>query len=195
MPNTLILNVDGNPISIIPLSVIKWQDAVKLYIQDKVVILETYDKIIHSQYTAIPLPSVIMTKKFYKGKYTPKFTKLNIYYRDNFTCQYCAKQHKIPELTLDHVIPKSKKGGKSFENIVTSCKLCNQRKADKNIIKPIRKPMVPTYYELSNNRKKHKLIIPDMKWQNYLNWDEDKIFIGKPKEKFEIILGSENQNE
>lgn len=186
--STLVLNVDGNPLSIIPLSVIKWQEAVKLFVQDKVVILETYDKIIHSQFQAIPLPSVIMTKSFYKRTYTPRFTKLNIYYRDNFTCQYCSDQHIQSELTLDHVVPKARKGKKTFENIVTSCKDCNQKKADK-YGKPLRPPSVPTYFELSNNRKKHPITIPDMIWQKYLNWDENKVRLGKPKDKFEILLG------
>jgi 5-methylcytosine-specific restriction endonuclease McrA len=188
MSDTLVLNADGNPLSIIPLSTIKWQEAIKLVVQDKVVILETYDEIIHSQYTAIPMPSVVMTKQYYPNRYKPSFSKLNIYYRDNFTCQYCFSKFKFSDLTLDHVIPKSQKGKKTFTNIVTSCKRCNQNKADKKIL-PKNKPRVPTYYEMANNRKKYNLTVPDLTWQKYLNWDESLLRIGKSKDKYDLQIG------
>jgi 5-methylcytosine-specific restriction endonuclease McrA len=188
MSDTLVLNADGSPLSIIPLSAISWQEAVKLVIQDKVIVLETYNKIIHSQFTALPMPSVIMTTKYYPNRYKPSFSKLNIYYRDNFTCQYCFNQFSFSNLTLDHVVPKSQKGKKSFTNIVTSCKACNQRKADKKIT-PKNKPRIPTYFEMANNRKKYSLTIPDIVWQKYLHWDEDKVKIGKPKDKYDLQIG------
>jgi len=188
MSQTLILNADGSPLSIIPLSIIKWQDAVKLFVQDKVIILETYDKIIHSQFKAIPMPSVIMTKDYHPNRYKPSFSKLNIYYRDDFTCQYCNNKFKYSDLTLDHVIPKCKKGKKTFKNIVTSCKNCNQKKADR-YIKPKNNPKVPTYFEMAHNRKKYFITIPHKNWQKYLNWDEDKIRYGKPKDRFDLNIG------
>ena len=57
------------------------------------------------------------------------FGKRNILIRDNFTCQYCGK--KVKKLTIDHIIPKSRGGETSFENCVSSCKECNNRKGMK----------------------------------------------------------------
>jgi 5-methylcytosine-specific restriction endonuclease McrA len=59
------------------------------------------------------------------------FTRENIYARDEFTCQYCGKQFHSNELSLDHVYPKSRGGEDSWENLVTCCRKCNQKKADR----------------------------------------------------------------
>lgn len=183
MSETLVLNADGNPLSIVPLSVISWKDAVKLIFSDKVTVLECYEKIISSPSISMAMPSVIITKKYYKNRYIPEFSKINLLYRDDFTCQYCGKKFSDKDLTMDHVIPKSQGGKKIFDNIVMSCRKCNELKADK-YIKPIRKPHYPTYYELVNNRKKHPLYINDLVWQKYLNWDESLLKIGRSKNSY-----------
>jgi len=55
----------------------------------------------------------------------------NIYHRDGNTCQYCGHKFPTSELSLDHVIPKSRGGADSWENLVCACTGCNSRKADK----------------------------------------------------------------
>lgn len=60
-----------------------------------------------------------------------KFSRENIYLRDNYTCQYCAKPYGLKELTLDHVVPASKFGRKEWTNVVTACRSCNHRKANR----------------------------------------------------------------
>lgn len=60
-----------------------------------------------------------------------KFSRENIYLRDNHTCQYCARQFPVKELTLDHVVPASKFGRKDWTNVVTACRTCNHRKANR----------------------------------------------------------------
>lgn len=60
-----------------------------------------------------------------------KFSRGNVFYRDKNTCQYCYESFKEKELTLDHVLPKSRGGKTSWDNIVTCCYPCNNKKADK----------------------------------------------------------------
>lgn len=59
------------------------------------------------------------------------FSRRNIYKRDHFTCQYCGVQPGSEELTIDHVLPRSRGGTSSWENCVLACVECNKRKADK----------------------------------------------------------------
>lgn len=183
---TLVLNADGSPISIIPLSAIHWSEAVKLIYLNKVSVLESYPEVISSPSWSIAKPCVIMTKAFYRNVYKPKFTKLNLLYRDEFKCQYCSNVFNHKNLTMDHVIPKSHGGQKNFENIVLSCAKCNEKKADK-YIKPIKEPTIPTYYELLNKRKKFPITMAHPSWQKYLNWDKTQIVYGNVKNKYSIL--------
>lgn len=57
-----------------------------------------------------------------------KFNRRNIFARDESRCQYCGKKHPMSELSLDHVIPRSRGGGTTWENIVCCCTGCNARK-------------------------------------------------------------------
>lgn len=59
------------------------------------------------------------------------FTRRNVYRRDAFTCQYCRTRPGVEDLTIDHVIPRSRGGGSSWENCVTACRPCNTRKANR----------------------------------------------------------------
>jgi 5-methylcytosine-specific restriction endonuclease McrA len=57
-------------------------------------------------------------------------TRKNILLRDNHQCQYCGETFSAVDLTLDHVIPRSRGGGSTWENLVAACSTCNRRKAD-----------------------------------------------------------------
>ncbi len=185
MHRTLVLNADGSPLSIMPLSIISWKDAIKLVFSSKVVVLECYEKIVSSPSVSMAIPSVIITKKYYKNRYVPEFSKSNLVIRDDYKCQYCGNSFESKDLTMDHVIPKSKGGKKTFTNIVMSCRKCNEAKADK-YMEPIKKPRIPTYYELVHNRKKYPILLSDPVWQKYLNWDDSLIIIGNAKTNFKF---------
>ena len=60
-----------------------------------------------------------------------RFSRHNIYMRDDNTCQYCGRRLPRAELNLDHVVPRSHGGGTSWENVVCSCIPCNLRKANR----------------------------------------------------------------
>jgi 5-methylcytosine-specific restriction endonuclease McrA len=95
-------------------------------------------------------PSVIVCKKYIRRRPIPLSpTRANIYWRDDLTCQYCGKKDFYRKMTLDHVVPKSRGGPKTWLNLVTCCERCNQRKGDKTpseaSMELLRMPFVPRY--------------------------------------------------
>jgi len=78
-----------------------------------------------------------------------KFSRKNVFQRDNYTCQYCKKKFLKAELTQDHIIPKSLGGKTEWTNITTSCKKCNTKKGSKTLQqlnwKIFHKPYVPRW--------------------------------------------------
>lgn len=80
----------------------------------------------------IKVPSVIVLHNYIrKFPFRLSCNRRNVFWRDNYQCQYCGHVFKFDDLTMDHVTPKSKGGEKSWENIVTSCKTCNSKKRDR----------------------------------------------------------------
>lgn len=77
------------------------------------------------------------------------FSRANIYKRDNYSCQYCGKRPGTEELTIDHVVPKSRQGRTTWENCVLACVTCNRLKASKTLkeagLELKRKPIKPTW--------------------------------------------------
>lgn len=82
----------------------------------------------------IPAPEVIILTKYDK-KYFRKvrFTTKNLYRRDDHTCQYCLKKKSEDDLSVDHVVPRAKGGKTSWDNCVTACMNCNNKKADRTL--------------------------------------------------------------
>lgn len=187
--DTLLLNADGNPISLLPLSTLNWQTAIRLMFLDKVVPIKFYDDwVVRSPTKEMNVPSVVMTKKYVKSPKFVPFTRQNVYLRDEFTCQLqitsvCArshgKGHSTDDLTLDHVHPKSFGGKQSWNNIITACAECNSHKGNRVII-PKTTARMPTYYDLAEKRKKTPLFIADKAWMDYLGWDESLVYL-KPR--------------
>ncbi len=126
MERTLVLNASYEPINIIP-----WKKAITLLFQGKVEVIAEYDREIRSVSFSIKLPSILRLLRYVKMKNNfarVKFTRMNIYRRDDFTCQYCGQKMPTEELTFDHVVPVARGGDKRWENIVTCCIDCNHRK-------------------------------------------------------------------
>ena len=77
-------------------------------------------------------PSVVRLTRFDRHrKLRIPLNRRNIYFRDGNTCQYCGKKFPTSELSIDHVTPRSRGGGETWENLVCACTWCNGRKADK----------------------------------------------------------------
>ncbi len=98
---------------------------------DRVSILSEYDRVVHSPSFSMKLPSVIALKEFIPQERRPAFTRFNVFLRDRFRCQYCGEGSPAPELTFDHVIPRSRGGRTNWENVVTACQTCNLRKGNR----------------------------------------------------------------
>lgn len=83
-------------------------------------------------YPGIYLPSVIRLRTYRHIPIRMQIvTRKNIYVRDGYRCMYCGARKTGTDLTLDHVDPRSKGGKNSWENLVSACKPCNHRKADR----------------------------------------------------------------
>lgn len=171
MSDTLLLNRDGQPLSLLPPSVIDWQTAIKLVYLNRVTVLKEHeDWVVRSQRLEIHVPSVIMTKKYVRTKQRVLFNRKMVYLRDQYTCQYCGEQFQAKDLTLDHVKPKSLGGDSSWSNLVTCCATCNWLKGAK-VVEPLTKPIEPNYWQMV---KKSREIIPysmrDPAWAEYLGY-------------------------
>lgn len=176
--SVLLLNADGQPLSILPLSTISWQNAIKAMWAEKVHVIKNYeDKFLRSPTVSIPYPSIIMLNTYHKQPSKAKYTRKNLYVRDKYCCQYCGGQFLYQELTIDHVVPKSKGGRLTWENSVTACGPCNVKKGDSLYPKPLTEPKRPTWHQINYANKHHPLIIPDISWQSYIQWPEDKLIV------------------
>jgi hypothetical protein len=111
----LVLNADFRPLSYFPLSLWSWQDTVKAVFLDRVSILSEYDRVVHSPSFKMKLPSVIALKEYIATSRYPAFTRFNVFLRDSFSCQYCGHRRPTPDLTFDHVVPRSKGGRTVWE--------------------------------------------------------------------------------
>lgn len=166
--DTLLLNKDGAPVSVLPLSAVSWQDAVKYMCLDRVQVLEWYDDwIVRSAEWETKVPAVIMVKDYIKKRTYPRFTRNNLLVRDLYECQYCSTHIDRRTMTMDHVIPVCRGGETSWTNIVASCLDCNSRKGSK-LIKPNNTPYKPTYYDLAEKRKIMPFEVKHPSWKDYL---------------------------
>jgi 5-methylcytosine-specific restriction endonuclease McrA len=92
------------------------------------------DRVLRSVRAEFPVPSVIRRRTYINVRRRREASgtkRLRIYMRDKFRCQYCGDKRAATELTLDHILPRSRGGDNSPVNIVTACVACNNRKSDR----------------------------------------------------------------
>jgi hypothetical protein len=167
--STLILNADASPVSLLPLSTIGWEEAIRYLVTDKAVTLEWYDDwIVHSQNWETRVPAVMILKEYQKKKTSVRFSKHNIFLRDGYACQYCGTDVTRKTATLDHVMPTSHGGKSVWENCTTACAPCNANKGNNKKIVPKSKPFKPTYFQLAEKRKRMNWEHQHPSWANYL---------------------------
>jgi 5-methylcytosine-specific restriction endonuclease McrA len=93
---------------------------------------EVTSRIVRSAHVAIPIPSVIRLLEYVHVPFERKeLSRKNVLLRDGYTCQYCGRRFPSSELTVDHVIPRSKGGRTSWDNVVAGCRRCNVRKGNR----------------------------------------------------------------
>lgn len=124
MAKVLILNQDYSALTVCSAE----KAFVLIYLQKAELVKEDPQKKLHTIDRTYPMPLVIRLHRYvsipYKGV---MLSRQNIFRRDGFSCQYCGARH---ELTIDHVLPRSRGGKSSWTNLVTACKHCNNKKGD-----------------------------------------------------------------
>ncbi len=173
----LVLNADFRPLSYFPLSLWSWQDAVRAVFLDRVAVLSEYEIEVRSPSLAMRLPSVIALKDYVATARRPAFTRFNVFLRDGFTCQYCSVRRPAPDLTFDHIVPRSRGGRTVWENVVTACGGCNLRKGarlpSECRMYPRQPPRRPTTWELQERGRAFPPNYLHESWRDYLYWDSE----------------------
>jgi 5-methylcytosine-specific restriction endonuclease McrA len=111
------------------------------------------DEFVCTPQSKIKIPRVILLLSFDRvPRHDVKFSRKNIYLRDKNKCQYCGKRYRTDELNLDHVVPVSRGGRSTWENVVCSCIRCNIRKGNRSPEEAgmalVMKPLKPRWHPL-----------------------------------------------
>lgn len=124
MGRSLILNVTQQPLAIVPV-----RRAVVLVLKEKADVLHANGVVFRSVKLELPAPSVIKLRYFVRVPYRARaaLTRRAVFARDGWTCQYCGGQAE----NVDHVMPKSRGGLHTWENVVAACRRCNSRKENR----------------------------------------------------------------
>ena len=116
------------------LNVVHWKRAMCLVAKGKVQVLKSSERIIRTAEGIImKVPAVMKLIKLIRALYRTRvpFSKKNVLVRDGFKCAYCGTEKE--KLTIDHIVPKSRGGKTTFENCVSSCKQCNNKKGGRTL--------------------------------------------------------------
>lgn len=159
-----------------PLNIINVKRALRLLFTDKANVIETDGSMVRSSRKNTKMPLVVRLSYYVKRPHQHvRFTKQAVFVRDQFTCQYCGIQSR--DLTLDHVVPKTRNGETTWGNVVAACKSCNSAKSDKSLkdagLKLKHQPKEPKFlpYLKAVNRERHQ------EWNKYLFTDTDSPFL------------------
>ena len=173
----LVLNADFRPLSYFPLSVWPWQEVVKAVCLDRVHIVSHYDQVVRSPSFEMRLPSVVSLKSYIAMTRRPAFTRFNVFLRDRFTCQYCGDDFPTHDLTFDHVVPRSRGGWTTWENVVTACSSCNLMKGSRLPVEaamhPLHMPVQPSTQMLRDNGRSFPPNYLHQSWRDFLYWDSE----------------------
>jgi 5-methylcytosine-specific restriction endonuclease McrA len=124
--HALVLNASYEPLCVVP-----GRRAVVLLLTDKAIAVEEGEDTLHSEHRSVPVPVVVKLTRYVKVPYasTVPLTRRAVFARDGGRCQYCS----APATSLDHVVPRSRGGAHSWENVVSACARCNHVKADRGV--------------------------------------------------------------
>lgn len=187
MSDTLILNADGLPLSVVPLSTLNWQAAIKLQFLENAEVLAYYeDWDVHSPSTTLQVPAVLLLREYVKVNRGVKFSRANVLLRDDYKCQYCGLdcKHDKSLLTLDHVVPRFHGGKTRWENVVAACSACNLEKAHFMTMKPKGgTPKRPDYYALVAKAQQMPIEVPHEAWAQFTGWSDELVTVKAKRRK------------
>lgn len=168
---TLVLSQGYEPVNIISV-----RRALTLLFLGKVEVVEEYAGDVKTTSVVFKMPAVVrLLTAFRRHKKAVKFSRVNIYGRDRYTCQYCGARKPIDALTYDHVVPRSRGGRTTWTNIATCCSDCNHRKANRTpaeagmklrseLVVPVAAPVLVVTISRES--------APDA-WRDYLYWTSE----------------------
>ena len=154
-----------------PINVCTTRRAVVLILKGVARTEERLEQDYHSARTRLPVPSVIRLTDYVHIPFERKsLSRKNILLRDHNTCQYCGKVLPPTELTLDHIMPRSRGGDSSWDNLVACCRACNNRKGNHRPedagLRLLKRPQA---YNLHVNRQIIRYLgRADESWRKYL---------------------------
>ncbi len=145
-PRILVLNAGYEPLGLTTV-----RRGVVLVLSGRAEVVSPSGEVLHTPSRPYPVPSVV---RLYRMVRRPNgrlaLSRKNVFRRDHYTCQYCGRSGV--ELTLDHVVPKSRGGRTTWENLVTACKACNAKKGNRTPeeagMRLLKEPRAPGYYEV-----------------------------------------------
>ncbi|RME49013.1 MAG: HNH endonuclease [Chloroflexi bacterium] len=146
MNSVLVLNATYEP-----LNVVSVRRAVVLLLKEKAELVEAAEARLRAEHIEFPVPLVIRLVTYVRvpRRFNLPVSRRTVLSRDDYTCQYCGAQPGKSELTIDHVLPRSRGGDHSWENVVTACGPCNRRKGNRTPaeagMRLLRKPYRPRY--------------------------------------------------
>src|SRR5437762_13937955 len=160
MPRSLVLNSTHQPLAVVPA-----RRAVVLVLKEKAVLLASNGVVFRSERFELPAPSVVRLRYFVHVPFRAHaaLTRRAVFARDEWVCQYCG----APAENVDHVIPRSRGGQHTWDNVVAACRRCNSRKENRLPhevgLRLPRKPFIPSDgFRLSLGR-------PAPAWEPYLS--------------------------
>jgi len=153
-----------------PLNVVSMRRAVILLIKEKAEIVEAAGAWLRSEQMALPIPLVIRLVYYVRipRHFALPLSRRTVLARDQYTCQYCDGVPGKANLTIDHIVPRSRGGETAWENVVTACGPCNRRKGDRTPEEanmPLRRqPRRPRYLALTLLEGTHA----PLAWSKYM---------------------------
>ena len=162
----LVLNATFEPINVTAA-----RRAVVLVLKGVATTEEENGSFIHSARVAIRIPSVIRLTHFRRIPYqTRALSRKNILLRDRYTCQFCGRVLPASELTLDHVVPRSRGGHTDWDNLVACCHGCNNLKGDRLPEEVgLKLHRTPRPFTLHTSRQLMRMMgKSDERWRKYL---------------------------
>ena len=122
--SVLVLNQDYHPLTICSMQ----KGFLLVFLQKAEIVIEFEEFALRTVNKSYPAPSVVRLGKYIRLPYkSVELSRQNIFRRDGFECQYCGENK---DLTLDHLVPRSRNGKSTWKNLVTACKRCNAMKGD-----------------------------------------------------------------
>jgi len=132
-----------------PIRIISWERAIKMRFEQTADVVAEYATEVRSPSVTWRVPAVLRERRMAKVKQVIRFSRVNVYLRDGYRCQYCGVKYDAKGLTYDHVVPRCQGGKTEWTNIVAACHACNSKKGgletDEAGMFPLRAPVRPRW--------------------------------------------------